>query len=206
MAMEKLDLAIVIDDSSWTLKSFIDAGGNKLEQRIESGFKEMDIDFRVVCVKYGMLNKTSENDYRSTTDEFSFIVPDIILQQNVENADALTIAIEETCELDWRTDARKICFVITDNPPFILSPECKSRMDILELTRQLGRKGVVLNTIGIEPRLKPYKDFFMALSYITGGRYITIIDPSNLAAAIAGAAKEDISLEKILPLVDQKNC
>ena len=43
----------------------------------------------------------------------------------------------------------------------------------------------------------------MAMPYITGGRYITLTDPSKLATIIIGAAKEDTSLEKILHLVDQ---
>ena len=205
MAMEKLDLVILLDSSSWTVKSFIDAGGNNLEQRIENGFKEMDIDFRVACVKYaGRLRSTNKNDLKG----FSSNVSDIALQQNWENevdkSDALTIAIKDTCILDWRNDARKICFILTDTPPNILSQECKTLLDIFESTRKLGGKGVVLNTIGIEPRLEPYKDFFMALSYITGGRYISLTDPSKLATVITGLVLEDISLENILHLVDQK--
>ena len=200
---EKLDLAILIDNSSWTLKSFIAAGGDRLRESLESDMRKVHVDVRVACVQYGILNQPIANDSETKTDGFCSNVPDSFLKQFIASDDALTTAIEKTCELDWRKDARKICYVITDNPPSALCAECKPPMDILKLTRKLGGKGVVLNTIGIEPRLRPYRDFFMTLSYITGGRYIALTDPSKLATVIAGAAQEDISLEKVLHLVDQ---
>ena len=205
--MEKLDLVTVLN-KTWTVKSFIDAGGTQLEKRIESGLKEINVDFRVACVEYSDLSTTNENNYLTTSKGFRANVSDSGLQKNtdkaVESNDALTTAIEEACKLDWKTDARKICFIITDSPPMILSTDCNAELDIIKLARQLGGTGVVLNTIGIEPRIEPYKDFFMALSYITGGRYIAVTDPSMLPIAIVGATQEDISLEKVLHLVDKK--
>ena len=201
--MEKLDLAILIDNSSWTLMSFISAGGDNLRQNLETDLRKLDVDFRLACVQYGGLNQARANDSHARTDGFCSTLPENFLENCFTSDDALTIAIEKTCNLDWRKEARKICFLITDNPPSMLSTEYIADVDILEITRKLGGKGIVLNTIGIEPRLKPYKDFFMALSYITGGRYIALTDPSKFTAIIIGATQEDTSLEKILHLVDQ---
>ena len=200
--MEKLDLVILLDNH-WSVNSFISAGANQLKKRIESGFKEINIDSRFACIEYA-----DKTNYPARSKGFSTCISDFNLQKKIdsedENTDALTTGIEEAFKLDWRKDARKICFIITDSPPLCLFTDSKPGIDLLQLTRQLGQMGVVLNTIGIEPRLEPYKDFFMALSYITGGRFITLTDPSQLPMAIVGAAQEDLSLERILHLVDKK--
>ena len=134
--MEKLDLVILLENSSWTIKSFIDAGGSQLEKKIESGFREMNVDFRVACVKYGDLSTTNDNNIPSTSKGFSSNVSDIGLHQNavkeVVNSDGFTMAIEETCGLDWRADAKKICFILTDTPPNILSQERETVLDIFK--------------------------------------------------------------------------
>jgi hypothetical protein len=35
----------------------------------------------------------------------------------------------------------------------------------------LAEKGITLYSVGCEPAILPYRDFFMALAYKTGGQY-----------------------------------
>ena len=143
MDMDKLDLAILFDSSSWSVTFFIDAGGSKREQKLQNDFEKRSVDFRAACVKYGGLSTTT----LFTSSEFSYNALDITLHQNLmneaENNDALTLAIQETGKLAWRNDTRKFFFILADTPPNILSKECNPVLDIFKSTRKLGGKGVV---------------------------------------------------------------
>jgi hypothetical protein len=44
-------------------------------------------------------------------------------------------------------------------------------LDPIDITQQLAEKGITLYSVGCEPAILPYRDFFMALAYKTGGQY-----------------------------------
>lgn len=52
--------------------------------------------------------------------------------------------------------------------------------------------------MGCEPDLIPYKDFFAALAYTTGGQYVPLRNARLLSKVIVGGAVEEISLDKLL--------
>jgi hypothetical protein len=79
---------------------------------------------------------------------------------------------------------------------------CPKGIDPLKVVDQLAKKGVTLYTVGCEPALLPYKQFFSAIAYKTGGQYVPLRNANLLAKVIVGGAVEEISLEKLMDEVN----
>jgi len=73
--------------------------------------------------------------------------------------------------------------------------------DPVECVASLAERSIALYTIGCEPAATPYRDFFMALAFKTGGQYIPLNSSSGLATVIVGSAREEVSLEKLISQV-----
>lgn len=71
----------------------------------------------------------------------------------------------------------------------------------MEIVHEMAKKGITLYTAGCEPHLAPFRNFFIALSLITGGKYVVLPDVSRLTDVIVGGAREDISMEKLMAQV-----
>jgi Mg-chelatase subunit ChlD len=129
-----------------------------------------------------------------------------------DKPEAVADALYEATKLSWRPIAVKIGVLIADAPPHGLSPTedssfpdgCPKGHDPIELTRELIKIGVTMYTVGCEPPIVPYKDFFMGLAYVTGGQYIPLSDPQRLIDAIIGGAREEISLKAFTKDVEQE--
>jgi hypothetical protein len=76
--------------------------------------------------------------------------------------------------------------------------------DPVECAALLAERSVTLYTIGCEPSATPYRDFFMALAFKTGGQYIPLGNCVNLASIIVGSAREEISLERLIAEVHEE--
>lgn len=63
---------------------------------------------------------------------------------------------------------------------------------------KIAAKGITLYAVGCEPSLLPYKEFFAALAFKTGGQYVPLRNAALLAKVIVGGAVEEISLEKLM--------
>jgi hypothetical protein len=74
----------------------------------------------------------------------------------------------------------------------------------VECVALLAERSITLYTIGCEPSITPYRDFFMALAFKTGGQYIPLGSCTDLASVIIGSAKEEISLERLLAQVHEE--
>ena len=79
---------------------------------------------------------------------------------------------------------------------------CPNGIDPIKVVDQLAKKGVTLYTVGCEPSLQPYKDFFAALAFKTGGQYVPLRNAQLLAKVIVGGAVEEISLERLMADVE----
>ena len=109
----------------------------------------------------------------------------------------------QVLKLSWRDEATKICVLVSDAPPHGLQASgdsfpngCPSGHDPLSIARQLAEKGITLYVAGCEPSLVPYKDFFAALAYVTGGQYVPLSAAGALTAVIVGGAQEELSMEQ----------
>lgn len=114
-------------------------------------------------------------------------------------------ALHAALKLSWRENATKICILISDAPPHGINCPGDSfpngspnGIDPIESVLKLAEKSVTLYSVGCEPALLPYKDFFSSLAYRTGGQYVPLRNAKLLAKVIIGGAVEEISLEKLM--------
>lgn len=70
---------------------------------------------------------------------------------------------------------------LADAPPHGLGidhdgfPEgCPSRNDPMKACKTMVESGIVLYSVGCEPAILSYKDFFMGLAFKTGGQYVPL--------------------------------
>ncbi len=59
-------------------------------------------------------------------------------------------------------------------------------------------------SVGCEPAVLPYKEFFSALAFKTGGQYVPLRNAQLLAKVIVGGAVEEISLERFVQDVEKE--
>lgn len=81
---------------------------------------------------------------------------------------------------------------------------CPLGNDPLRAAQMLGQKKVTLYTIGCEPSLKPYKDFFTAMAFKTGGHYVSFSDTYILKKVIVGGLLEDYLIDKLMAEITSK--
>ncbi|CAB4037477.1 Hypothetical predicted protein, partial [Paramuricea clavata] len=99
-----------------------------------------------------------------------------------DTPDAVADGLHEALNLTYRPRATKICVWIGDAQPHGLHPDhddeipdgCPSNHDPVQICHEMAAKGIILCCVGCEPTLRPYRDFFMGLSLITGGQYIPL--------------------------------
>ena len=65
----------------------------------------------------------------------------------------------------------------------------------------MAEKGITLYCAGCEPALLQYRQFFIALSLITGGKYVALDNADHLTNVIVGGTREEISMEKMMAQV-----
>ena len=114
-------------------------------------------------------------------------------------------------KLTWRNEAVKVAVLISDAPPHGLGTGgdgfpngCPDHNDPVDIVHKMAEKGITLYCAGCEPSLKPYRQFFIALTLITGGQYVPLGDAENLAKVIIGGSREEISTEKLMAQVHQE--
>ncbi|OWF47448.1 ariadne-like RING finger protein R811 [Mizuhopecten yessoensis] len=125
--------------------------------------------------------------------------------------EAVADALHDMLKLSWRENATKICVLISDAPPHGLSPNgdgfpngCPVGLDPMDIVRELAAKGITLYSVGCEPAINQYKEFFTAIAYLTGGQYIPLRGAKALTQVIIGGAQEEISLERWMAEVDEE--
>lgn len=65
----------------------------------------------------------------------------------------------------------------------------------MRLTSRMADNGIVLYVAGCEPAISPYRDFYKALTLITGGRYVPLKRAQYLSDVIIGGASEEMALK-----------
>jgi hypothetical protein len=134
-------------------------------------------------------------------------------------------ALDAVLKLSWRVESTKICVLISDAPPHGLDQEgdtfpngCPAGLDPARIVREMAEEHITLYSVGVEPPignalnisaaiskhifslfcLVRYRDFFMALAYITGGQYVPMVNSKLLAKVIIGGVREEISLDRLM--------
>ena len=77
-----------------------------------------------------------------------------------DGPEAVADALYEVTKLSWRSDATKICILISDAPPHGLDISadqfpngCPKGHDPIKLVREMAQNYITLYTIGVEPSI-----------------------------------------------------
>ncbi|XP_071135421.1 uncharacterized protein [Mytilus edulis] len=205
----KLDLAFIMDTTG-SMSSYINSAKQNIREIVEEIVATSGSDVRLALIEYRDHSPedrtfvTRKNDFTSSVSTMKSWLNTARARGGGDGPEAVADAMFEATRLSWRQDATKISVLISDAPPHGLVPSEDTSFpqgspnghDPMQIARDLAQKDVTLYVIGVEPPIVPYKDFFMALAYITGGQYVPLSVPRLLVNAITGGAQEELSLRK----------
>ncbi|KAH6909943.1 hypothetical protein BKA70DRAFT_180529 [Coprinopsis sp. MPI-PUGE-AT-0042] len=159
--------------------------------------------------------------FTSSVGEMKKWLGGLVASGGGDGPEASTAALAEALNLEWRQSEDdeaeegrkgvkvvKIVVLVTDAPPHGLgeagdgfpngSPD---QNDPLDIARQMAEHGISLYVIACEPTLSRYKhavDFYRALTQITSGRMVPLLNASQLGDYIIGSALETLDTEELL--------
>ena len=205
-----LDLVFVID-STGSMGAYILRAQQTIQSIVEEIVSKEKADVRFALVAYrdhppeDTTFVTKVYDFTSSVSRMKANLLELSAQGGGDEPEAVVDGLYDACKLEYRPGATKICILIADAPPHGLItfgdhfPEgCPCQLDPMVVCRQMVEKGIILYCIGCEPSLSPYKEFFMALCFLTGGQYCPLSDASVLSQVVVGGVAEEISLERIM--------
>ena len=211
---ENLDLAFAMDCTG-SMDKFIKSATENIHTIATKISGSGADDLRFALVEYRD-HPPQERSFVTRKHEFTTSVPNVKLWLSQSKADgggdtpeAVADALYDVLNLKWRSDATKICILISDAPPHGLNKSdsfmvCPAGHDPVVIARQMARKGIVLYTVGCEPSINQWKDFFMAIAFMTGGQYVALSNAQILTEVIVGSAQEELSLDKWMTEVDEE--
>lgn len=173
---------------------------------------------------------TRKHDFTSSVGEMKHWLEEADAIGGGDIPEAVADALYDGLNLNWRNDSTKICVLISDGmllryffniifqlsrffkaPPHGLSNSgdsfgegCPAGHDPIEIVREMAKNNITLYSVGCEPAITPYKDFFMTIAYITGGQYIPLRNANLLSKVIIGSAQEQISLDRLMQDVENE--
>ncbi|CAF0745038.1 unnamed protein product [Rotaria sordida] len=213
----ELDLAFIIDATS-SMGSYISSAKENMRKIIQDIIISERCLLNVALILYRDHPPQDHtfvikvNDFTDDAEKVKKHIDAAVAQGGGDFPEAIAPALHAAVHtLSWRKNAVKIALLIADAPPHGLGISGDSwpngdpsGHDPVECAALLAERSVTLYTIGCEPTATPYRDFFMALSFKTGGQYIPLANCSNLASVIVGSAKEEISLERLIAQVHEE--
>ena len=211
-----LDLAFAMDCTG-SMNTYISTARDNIRFIVESIVASEKSDVNLALVEYRD-HPPQENSFVTRPHDFTSSVS--TMKEWLEGCsasgggdapEAVADALNDLLKLSWRENATKIAVLISDAPPHGLAltgdkfPNgCPAGLDPMTIVRQLSEKGITLYVVGCEPAINAYKDFFMAIAYMTGGQYTPLRGAKALTQIIIGGAQEEISLERWMQEVDRE--
>ncbi|CAF3378834.1 unnamed protein product [Rotaria socialis] len=215
-----LDLVFTIDSTS-SMAPYIQSAKNNICSIITEIVANEKSDIRLALIEYrdhppqDATFVTRVHDLTSNIDEMTSWLEDCNAEGGGDLPEAVADALAAVLKLSWRPESTKICILISDAPPHGLDQNgdtfpngCPAGHDPARIVRDMAEKHITLYSVGAEPSIVPYRDFFMALAYITGGQYVPMVNAQLLAKVIVGGVREEISLDRLmrdaLPDIDRE--
>ena len=97
-----------------------------------------------------------------------------------------------------------ILFIFQGCPGDGFAHGCPLNVDPVEIVHKMAEKGITLYCVGCEPALLQYRQFFIALSLITGGHYVPLNKADNLTNVIIGGTRCEVSMKKMMAQVHEE--
>ncbi|EMD39552.1 hypothetical protein CERSUDRAFT_111869 [Gelatoporia subvermispora B] len=217
-----LDL-VFVQDCTGSQGSYISSATRNIEEICnhiyESGKLQAREDLRIGLVAY---RDHPPQDHTYVTKNFGFSSDISEVHKNLsslyasgggDGPEAVTAALAEALNMDWRPNASKMVVLIADAPPHGIgeygdgfdegSPDGN---DPLHVARAMASRGITLFFVACEPALSGYSyatDFFQALTMITSGLMLPLTTADLLTHAIVGSVLENLDMERLVREVGQ---
>ncbi|KAG8826739.1 hypothetical protein FRB91_002550 [Serendipita sp. 411] len=214
---KQLDL-VFIQDCTGSQGSYITSATKNIEEIsraiFESGKLVYPDDLRLGLIAF---RDHPPQDHTYITKNFGFTSDISVMHDNLktlfasgggDGPEAVTAALGEALDMEWRPHAAKMVVLIADAPPHGIgeygdgfddgSPDGK---DPLGIARTMASRGIVLFFVACEPALSGYafaNDFYHAITQITSGLMLPLTTANLLAPAIVGSALENMDMERLV--------
>ncbi|KAL0580662.1 hypothetical protein V5O48_001392 [Marasmius crinis-equi] len=216
-ARKMLDL-VFVQDCTGSQGSYISSATRNIEQIcahiFESGKLQMTEDLRVGLVAF---RDHPPQDHTYIVKNFGFSSDISKVQRDLsslyasgggDGPEAVTAALMEALNMEWREHATRMVVLIADAPPHGIgeygdgfddgSPD---GYDPLQIARTMASRGITLFFVACEPALSGYlyaNDFYRAITNITSGLMLPLTTADLLAHAIVGSVLENLDMERLV--------
>ena len=211
-----LDLAFIMDCTG-SMGSYIDNARESIKMIVEEIVSLEKSDVNLALIEYRD-NPPQDTSFETRVHDFTRSIKQMRdwlelcqAQGGGDEPECVAEALHAALKLNWREDATKICILISDAPPHGINCPGDSfpngspnGIDPVESVIKLAEKSITLYSVGCEPGLVPYRDFFSSLAYRTGGQYVPLRNANLLAKVIIGGAVEEICLERLMSEVEDE--
>ncbi|KAI0373903.1 vWA-like protein [Pilatotrama ljubarskyi] len=217
-----LDL-VFVQDCTGSQGSYIASATKNIEEICnhiyESGKLQAREDLRIGLIAY---RDHPPQDHTYVTKNFGFSsdvaqvhkhLSSLYASGGGDGPEAVTAALAEALQMDWRPNASKMVVLIADAPPHGIgeygdgfdegSPDGN---DPLQIARTMAQQGITLFFVACEPALSGYSyatDFYQALTNITSGLMLPLTTADLLTHAIVGSVLENLDMERLVREVGQ---
>ncbi|CAF3792581.1 unnamed protein product [Rotaria sp. Silwood1] len=210
-----LDLVFVMDCTG-SMGSYIASATNNIRSIVEEIVVSEKSDIRLALVEYrdhppqDHTFVTRVHDFTAKVSEMKGWLQECQAIGGGDAPEAVADGLHAVLKLSWRAESTKICILIADAPPHGLNPSgdgfpngCPNGLDPVQIVREMAEKHITLYSVGVEPPIMPYRDFFMSLAYTTGGQYVPMVNAKLLAKVIIGGVREEISLDRLIKTTEE---
>ncbi|CAA7261501.1 unnamed protein product [Cyclocybe aegerita] len=214
---KQLDL-VFVQDCTGSQGTYISSATKNIESIcahiFESGKLQNQEDLRVGLVAF---RDHPPQDHTYITKNFGFSsdisqvhkhLSTLYASGGGDGPEAVTAALAEALNMDWREYASKMVVLIADAPPHGIgeygdgfddgSPDGN---DPLQLARLMASRGITLFFVACEPALSGYSyatDFYQAITSITSGLMLPLLTADLLTHAIVGSVLENLDMERLV--------
>ncbi|CAF1180958.1 unnamed protein product [Adineta steineri] len=210
-----LDLVFVMDCTE-SMGWYIASATDNIRSIVEEIVVSEKSDIRLALIEYrdhppqDHTFVTRVHDFTAKGNEMKGWLQQCQADGGGDGPEAVADGLHAILKLSWRDESTKICILIADAPPHGLDPNgdgfpngCPCSLDPVQTVRQMAEKHITLYSVGVEPSITPYREFFMSLAYTTGGQYVPMINAKLLAKVIIGGVREEISLDRLMQVAEE---
>eukprot|EP01102_Stenamoeba_stenopodia_P003747 TRINITY_DN13902_c0_g1_i1.p1 TRINITY_DN13902_c0_g1~~TRINITY_DN13902_c0_g1_i1.p1 ORF type:complete len:334 (+),score=65.59 TRINITY_DN13902_c0_g1_i1:131-1132(+) len=217
--MSLLDL-VFICDCTGSMSSYIESAKKNINLIVQGIVAAEKCDVQFALIKY---RDHPPQDSTFVTDVKPFTRSPSTMRQYVETMsaagggdgpEAVADALHEALNLDYRKGAAKVAIIIADAPPHGLEPTgdgfpdgSPNGHDPILVAKSMAERDIAIYSVLCEPAINTFmyaRDFFIAISKITGGEYLPLTSAHLLPQVVVGGAIELISLQRVQEDVERQ--
>jgi len=217
---EKLLDLVFICDCTGSMSSYIESAKHNINKIVEGIVSAEKCEVQFALIKY---RDHPPQDSTFVTDVKPFTPSPNVMRTYVETMsaagggdgpEAVADAMHEALQLPYRKGAAKVVIIIADAPPHGLEPSgdgfpngSPNGHDPIKIAKQMAEQDIAIYSVLCEPGINSFqfaRDFFIAVSKITGGEYLPLTSAHLLPKVVIGGAVELISLQRIQAEVEKQ--